>query len=109
MADDVGNNSLLKRFRLTEGCCRKRFKNVKIEVGDTEEQFVDRLKKYLTKWREMAGFEAAYEGLQNMILRDQFLPHCIECYEKAVYLSVRTPVCLSVKCVDCDKTEERSV
>ena len=40
------------------------------------QQFVDRLKKYLTKWREMAGFDATYEGLQNMILRDQFFITC---------------------------------
>jgi len=74
--EDVGDcdllkNSLLKRFRLTEGGYRKRFKSVRIEVGETAEQFVDRLKKYLTKWREMAGFDATYDGLQNMILRDQ--------------------------------------
>ena len=66
--DDVGDydllkNSLLKRFRLTEGGYRKRFKSLRIEVGETAEQFVDRLKKYLTKWREMAGFDATYEGL----------------------------------------------
>jgi len=53
--EDVGDydllkNSLLKRFRLTERGYRKRFKNVRIEVGETAEQFVDRLKKYLTKW-----------------------------------------------------------
>ena len=72
---DLLKNSLLKRFRLTEGY-RKRFKSVRIEVGETAEQFVDRLKKYLTKWREMAGFDATYEGLQNMILRDQFFITC---------------------------------
>jgi len=32
----------LKRFRLTEGGYRKRFKSVRIEVGETAEQFVDR-------------------------------------------------------------------
>jgi len=48
----------------------------RIEAGETAEQFVDRLKKYLTKWREMAGFNATYEGLQNMILRDQFFITC---------------------------------
>jgi len=52
--DDVGDydllkNSLLKRFGLTEGGHRKRFKSLMIEVGETAEQFVDRLKKYLTK------------------------------------------------------------
>jgi len=69
-------NSLLKRFRLTEGDYRKRFKCVMIEVCESAEQFVDRLKKYLTKWREMAGFDATYEGLQNMILRDQIFITC---------------------------------
>jgi len=69
-------NSLLKRFRLTEEGYRKRFKRVRIEVGETAEQFVDRLKKYLAKWREMVGFDATYEGLQNMIPRDQFFITC---------------------------------
>jgi len=27
-------------------------------------------------WREMAGFDATYEELQNVILRDQFLVTC---------------------------------
>ena len=76
--EDVGDydllkNSLLKRFRLTEVGYRKRFKSVRIEVGETPEQFVD---IYLTKWREMAGFDATYEGLQNMILRDHFFITC---------------------------------
>ena len=52
--EDVGDyellkNSLLKRFRLTEGDYRKRFKSLKIEVDETAEHFVNRLKKYLTK------------------------------------------------------------
>ena len=46
---DLLKNSLLKRFRLTEGGYRKRFRSVRMEVGETAEQFVDRLKKYLTK------------------------------------------------------------
>jgi len=50
----------LKRFRLTEGGYRKRSKSVRIKDGEAAEQFVDRLKKHLTKWREMAGFDATY-------------------------------------------------
>ena len=59
---------LLKRFRLTEGGYRKKFKTSKLELGETPEQFVERLRRYLIKWREMAGYEANYEGLENMIL-----------------------------------------
>jgi len=40
-----------------------------------------------------------------------FLPHCMECRRGLAMriLSVRPSVCLSVKRVHCDKTEERSV
>jgi len=36
--NDLLKNSLLKRFRLTERGYRKRFKSVRIEVGETAEQ-----------------------------------------------------------------------
>ena len=65
-------------------CIRDRFKSVTIEVGETAEQFVDRLKKYLTKWREMASFDATYKGLHK-ILRDQFLQHAARLALQALY------------------------
>jgi len=70
--DEVGDydvlTQLLKRFCLTEGGYRKRFKTGKLEPGNTLAQFAERLKCYLEKWREMAGFEPTYEGIQKMIL-----------------------------------------
>ena len=64
---------LLKRFRLTDGGgYRKRFKTGEIELTEMPAQFAERLKRYLEKWREMAGFEPTYEGIQVMILRDQY-------------------------------------
>ena len=42
---------LLKRFRLTEGGYRKKFKMSKLEPGESPEQFVERLRRYLEKWR----------------------------------------------------------
>ena len=83
----------MKRFRLSEGGYRKRFKSVGIEVGETAEQFVDRLKKYLMKWREMAGFDATYEGLQNVILRDQFFITC----DKPLQIFLKERVKLNLK------------
>ena len=96
--DDVGEyellkNSLLKRFRLTERGYRKKFESERIEVGETAEQFVDGLKKYLTKWREMAGFEATYQTLQNMVLRDQFFITC----DKSLQIFLRKKEKLSLK------------
>jgi len=44
---------LLKRFRLTEGGYRKKFKMSMLEP---------RLRRYLEKWRVMAGYEAWYDS-----------------------------------------------
>jgi len=54
---------LLKRFLLTEGGYQKKFKNSRIEPEETPEQFLQRSRRYLQKWREMAGFEQSREGL----------------------------------------------
>ena len=79
--DEIGDyevlkTNLLKRFCLTEGGYRKQFKSCRIEGGETPEQYVYRLKRYLSKWREMAGFEHSYEGLEALLLRDQFFITC---------------------------------
>ena len=69
-AEEVDNyeslkTQLLKRFRLTEGGYRKKFKMSKLEVGETPEQFVERLNRYIVKWCEMAGYENNYDGLKS--------------------------------------------
>ena len=51
---DVLKAQLLKRFRLTEGDYGKKFKNSKLEQGETPDQFVERLRRYLingVRWR----------------------------------------------------------
>src|SRR5688572_20585739 len=67
---------LLRRFRLTEGGYRQRFKDSRIEVGESCSQFFERLRRYIQQWLSMAGFEKDYEGLENLILRDQFFLTC---------------------------------
>jgi len=66
---------LLKRFPLTEGGYRKKFKTSGLN-RDTPEQFIERSRQYLEKWREMAGFEQNHEGLENVVLRDQCFLAC---------------------------------
>ena len=73
---DVLKAQLLKRFRLTEGRYRKRFKIGKLEPGETPPQFAERLKRNLEKWQKMAGFEPTYEGIKEMVLRDQYFLTC---------------------------------
>jgi len=67
---------LLKRFRLTKVEYREKFKMSKLEVGETPEQFVERLIRYLVKWCEMAGYDDDYDGLKSLIIRDQFFITC---------------------------------
>ena len=56
---------LLKRFKLSERGYRSRFKKSWLENGETPEQFVERIRKHLRKWHEMANFEETYEGLDR--------------------------------------------
>src|SRR6218665_1952889 len=67
---------LLKRFRLTEGGYRKKFKGAVREKDETTVQFGDRLTRYLEKWLQMSGFKETYEGLKELIIRDQFFCKC---------------------------------
>ena len=55
----------------------------------------ERLKRYLEKWREMAGFEPTYEGigLQEMILRDQYFLTC----DKSLQIFLKEKGKLSLK------------
>src|SRR5208282_3169091 len=73
---DVLKYALLKRFQGTEGGYRKRFKSSQMMPGETPDQFLARLSKLLTKWRELAGFEPTFEGLETMLLKDQFFVTC---------------------------------
>ena len=66
--DEVDNNDvlkaqLLKRFRLTEGGYRKRFKTGKLEPGETPTQFAERLKRYRNgeKWPVLSQQMKAYK------------------------------------------------
>src|SRR6218665_2287654 len=59
---DKLKEELLKRFRLTEGGYRKKFKGATREKDETASQFGERLKRYLDKWLQMSGFEEDYDG-----------------------------------------------
>jgi hypothetical protein len=73
---DLLKNSLLKRLQQNEKGYRKRFKRENMQSGETPQQFVSRLRRYLDKWREMAGLEATYEGMLTLMLKDQFFITC---------------------------------
>ena len=60
---DVLKEALLLRFQLTEDGFRNRFYQSKAEEGETAEQFMTRLTRYLERWMDLAGTKKTYDEL----------------------------------------------
>lgn len=69
----VLRDALLKRYQLTEEGFRQKLRDGKLEPGETASQFAVRLESYLTRWMGLAGAEATYDGLKDIMLREQFI------------------------------------
>ncbi|MEW8548415.1 MAG: hypothetical protein AB2693_33340, partial [Candidatus Thiodiazotropha sp.] len=70
---DKLKEALLKRFQLTEEGFRLKFRGSKPEVGETPPQFVVRLEEYLRRWMNLASVNEDYDGLKDLVLREQFM------------------------------------
>ncbi|XP_060071526.1 histone-lysine N-methyltransferase, H3 lysine-79 specific-like [Ylistrum balloti] len=70
---DILKTALLKRFEMTEEGYRNRFHTCRPESGESFTQFGVRLDSYIERWREMSNTAKIYEGLKDLIVRDQFL------------------------------------
>lgn len=70
---EVLRDSLLKRFQLTEEGFRSKLRNAKMEVGETAQQFVVRLDEYIRRWMNLAKVDETFDGLKDLILREQFM------------------------------------
>jgi transposase InsO family protein len=68
---DYLKEQLLLRYKLTEDGYRKKFKTSQIQTGETISQFVDRLRRYFMQWIDLSGYERSYDGIEELILRDQ--------------------------------------
>ena len=68
--------ALLKRFDMTEDGFKRKFRSCKPEPCETFSQFSVRLSSYLTKWIAMGGCNKTYEGLFDLMMRDQLLHIC---------------------------------
>ena len=82
LTDDIASNfellkaALLKGYDITPEGCRKKFRDAKFREGETAEQLACRLKKRFIKWVETDGCDETYEGVQDLILREQFIKQC---------------------------------
>ena len=86
---DVLKTALLKRYDLTEDGFKRRFRSSRPDSGETFIQFSVRLSSYMTRWIAMSNSTKTFEGLFDLILRDQFLHVCNQ--ELTVFLKQNVP------------------
>ena len=68
--------ALLKRFNLTVEGFKQRFKSARAETGEAPTQFIARLENYLMRWIDLANVPKDFDGLINLIVREQYLESC---------------------------------
>ena len=87
---DKLKKALLTRYNYTEDGYRKRFREATPETEETPDQFVIRLKNYLSKWLELSGSSPQnFDALVDLIMKEQFINACSE--DLAMYLLERGP------------------
>ena len=73
---DMLKAALLKRYELTEEGFKRRYKKCRPDSGETFQQFTSPMKSYFTRWVDMSGINKTYDGLADLILRDQLAFIC---------------------------------
>ena len=81
--------ALMKRYDLTEDGYRRKFRASRPEVDESPEQFIVRLDRYLLRWLELSNTERSFEGLKDLIVKEQFIDSCPR--ELAIHLRERAP------------------
>ncbi|KAK7116800.1 hypothetical protein V1264_002415 [Littorina saxatilis] len=67
---------LLKRFKCTEEGFRTQFRSCKPESGETMHVFFSRMRRFFTRWTDMAGVGTDFALLCDLVLREQILSSC---------------------------------
>ena len=84
----VLKEALLKRYEKTEEGYRKLFYSVRPEVGESQSQFIVRLANYLMKYIEFSGITQTFEGLMELLVKEQYLATCSK--ELEIFLRERS-------------------
>ena len=64
---------LMKRYDLTEDSYRRKFMASKPEVDESSDPFIVRLDRYLLQWLEFSDTERTFDGLKDLIVKEQFI------------------------------------
>lgn len=68
--------ALLRRFELSDDGFKKKFRSCRPEQCETFPQFSVRPSSYFDRLIEMAKVPHSFDGLYNLMLRDQFIDIC---------------------------------
>lgn len=82
-------DALLKRYDLTEDGFKRKFRSCRPEIGETFVQFSVRLNSYFKRWIEMSKTKMTFDGLFDLMLRDQFMHVCSK--DLLLFLKERIP------------------
>ena len=85
--------ALMKRYDLTEDGYRRKFRASKPEVDESPDQFIVRLDRYLLRWLELSDTERTFDGLKDLIVKEQFIDSCPK--DLAIHLRERAPETLA--------------
>ena len=85
--------ALMKRYDLTEDGYRRKFRASKPEVDESPEQFIVRLDRYLLRWLELSDTARTFDGLKDLIVKEQFIDSCPKDLE--IHLRERAPETLA--------------
>ena len=69
-------NALLKRYNLTAEGYHEKFRKGRPEKEESVDQFIFCIKTYLEKWAELADVEATFEGVKNLMIKEQVIEAC---------------------------------
>ena len=96
--------ALLKRYDLTEDGFKLKFRSCRPESCETFLQFSVRLSSCFQRWFEMSKCTKSFEGLIDLMLRDQFLHVCNR--DLALFLKERIPNSLTEMATLADQFRE---
>ena len=82
--------ALLAKYQLTVDDYRRKFFSVKQVNGENCTNLCGDLEFNLDQWLELSNVEKTFEGLRELLLREQFLYSCKK--DMALFLKVRAPV-----------------
>ncbi len=70
---DVVKDALLQRYQVTEVGFRTNLFDSKTEITENAVEFLSRIDGYLTRWMQLVKVEETYEGLRDLLLKEQLL------------------------------------